>query len=132
MDDIAYFFAEEGFAQGGFVADQTFQGITADGGHDLVILFRTVIHEFHSDGVINTYLIRCGVLRDDLRSLDHPLQIADTALVLVLILFSCIIFKILAEITVGSGFFDVLQCFGTHDQLAVFDLFFHFLNVSGG
>ena len=35
MNDVAYFFAKECFAQGGLIADQTFQGITADGCHDL-------------------------------------------------------------------------------------------------
>ena len=132
MDHIAYFFAKERFAQGGLVADQAFQGITADGGHDLVILFRAVIDKFHGNGVVDTYLIRCGVLGDDLCSLDHSLQITDAALILILILFGCIVFKILTEIAVGSGFLHVLQCLGTYHQLAVLDLFFHFLNVSGG
>ena len=69
---------------------------------------------------------------NDLGGFYHPFQIADSALVFVLVLFGGMILKVLAEISVGSGFFDCLQRFLADYHLAVFDFLFHFLYVFSG
>ena len=67
---------------------RAFQGITANGGHDLVILLGAVVDEFHGNSVVDAHLIHGGVLGDHLCGLDHSLQITDPALVLILVFFA--------------------------------------------
>jgi len=48
---------------------------------------------------------------------DHFFQIADAAFVAVFVLFGSFVFKVFAEIALGTGFFYSLEFFWTDNQL---------------
>ena len=63
---------------------------------------------------------------------DHFFQIADAAFVAVFVLFGSFVFKVFAEIALGTGFFYSLEFFGADDQFAVVNFFLHFFNIVFG
>ena len=79
--------------------------------------------------VVKPRRILSGLVADDLGGLYHPLQIADAAVVAVLLLLGALILKILAEIAEGPRRLHVLDELGPQLLHPIVDLLLHLLNV---
>ena len=64
--------------------------------------------------------------------LDHPLQIADAAVVAVFLLLGALVLEVLAEIAEGPGGLHVLNELGAQRLDPVVDLLLHLLDVTSG
>ena len=129
---IADLLAQNLLTERRFAADQTLAGITADRG-DYANLFGVVFFgQIDGDFIEESDGIGRGVAVDDDGGLDHPLQIADAAAVLVLGLLGGFILKVLAQITEGAGALDLFNQSGHQFQPAVIELFLHLPYVFTG
>ena len=66
---------------------------------------------------------------DDLGSADHPLQVADAAVVAVLGLLGALVLVVLAEVAEGPGRLHLLDQLRTQDPGPVVDLLLHLFDV---
>mgnify|MGYP007083915530 CR=1 FL=1 len=64
------------------------------------------------------------------RSLEHSLQVTDSAFILIFCFFCRMIFKVLTQIPMRSCFFYRFDQFFSFHQLTVFNLGFNFFNVA--
>ena len=101
--------AHPGLAHRGFLTDEALQGVLPQRGDDLDGHF--LLHHLIEDGdlVEQAHGVIFSLDLDDLGGADHPLQIADAALIAVLGLLRTLIFKILAEVAKGTGGLHLLD-----------------------
>ena len=86
-----------------FNADNVMKGICTDGGYQSVDLLLVILRDVDGHFLIDTNLIlRC--ILDNLRRAEHPLQIADPAVVMSVFSFCGIIFEILRTVTLCGSF----------------------------
>lgn len=88
-----------------FNTDIMLHGVTANAGNQLVGLALVIILKIKLHSIVQPHLIVLRTVRDHLRRLQHPLQIANPALVRVLVLLGGVIFKILTEVSVRPRLF---------------------------
>ena len=69
---------------------------------------------------------------DDPGGFDHPLEIADTAVVAVFLLLGALVLEVFAEVAEGPGGLHVLNELGAQRLDPVVDLLLHFLDVLPG
>ena len=117
------------FANRRFNTDIMLHGVTANAGNQLVGLALVIILKIKLHSIVQPHLIVLRTVRDHLRRLQHPLQIANPALVRVLVLLGGVIFKILTEVSVRPRLFYRFQRFLPHHKLAVLDLFSYLLDI---
>ena len=78
-----------------FDTDTVFHGISADGSNQLVLLHLIIFFKKNFHDIVHSHFVRSGSIGYNGCSLQHPLQITDAALVLILMLLGCIILKVL-------------------------------------
>ena len=121
--------AHEGPSHRGLLADEALQGILPQGGDDADghLLFHHLIVNSHR--VKQAHGVRRLLHLNDLGGADHPLQIADAAVVPVFGLLGAFIFVVLAEIPEGPGGLHFLDQLGTQFPDPVVDLLLHFADI---
>ena len=117
---------------GRLLADKAPQCILPQGGHqrDFAAFPYVLQEDLHR--VIQACRILVGSVLNDLGGLDHPLQIADTAVVAVFRLLGALVFKVLTEVAKGPGGLHILNELGTQLTHPIVYLLLHFLQVASG
>ena len=132
LDPVAAAPAQHSLPHRGLLADEALQGVLPQGGHQLDFPgLAGVLHEdFH--GVVQARRVGPGMVLNDPGSFDHPLEIADTAVVAVFFLLGALVLEVFAEIAEGPGGLHVLDELGAQSLDPVVDLLLHFLDVLSG
>ena len=78
-----------------FNTDTVFHGISADGSNQLVLLHLIIFFKKNFHDIVHSHFVRSGSIGYNGSGLQHPLQITDAALVLILMFLGCIILKVL-------------------------------------
>ena len=73
--------------------------------------------------------IRSGVHRDHFGGADHPLEVANAAVVAVFLLLGAFVFEIFTEVAEGTGGLYVRDKLGAQDPNAVVDFLLHLFDV---
>ena len=131
-DPVAHLMAQQGLSHRGLLADEAFEGVLAEGGDQLDGLFGLLLFQVKGDFVKQGHPVPGGGAVDDHGGLDHVLQIANAAVVAVLLPFGGFVLKIFTEIAKGAGHLDLLNELGAEDLNPVLELFLHFVNVNLG
>ena len=130
-DTVALFVAHDGLADGRFLADEALERVLAERGDKLDGLLLVVLLDVDRHLVEQADLVRARAGVDDLRGLDHALEIADAAVVAVLFALGRLVLKILAEIAEFPRGLHVLKQLRPQLQAAVFDLLLHLFDIDG-
>ena len=113
----------------GLSADHIVNRTSTDTCHELVDLFLVIILHEKRHCVVQSNLILAGGIRDHNRILEQILQIADSALILILFAFCRMVLKIFTQIAVGTRFLDRLNQFRSLLKFSLVNLLLNFLYV---
>ena len=126
---IADFMAQNRPTERGLSADHIVNRTSTDTCHELVDLFLVIILHEKRHCVVQSNLILAGGIRDHNRILEQILQIADSALILILFSFCRMVLKIFTQIAVGTRFLDRLNQFRSLLKFSLVNLLLNFLYV---
>ncbi len=129
MAYIPHMLMEKCLSERGFVGDHVIKGIRSYGCNYLICLHRSVIHELHGYGIVDTHLIFCGLIVNDGCGLDHLLEVIDSGIILPVESLGSVLLEIIGSVTLCGCFSYVIDSLGTNDQFSVFYFLFHLLDV---
>ena len=118
-----------GLAHGGFLADEPLEHVLPQRRHEADGLLLIVVRNINDHRVEQPHRVAGRAVGDDLRRVDHALQVADAAVVAVFLAFGGLVFKVFAQVAEGARRLDLLDQLRPQLARAVVDLVAHLLDV---